>query len=328
MIAPALGDRAPGILGAAYAFPAASRTIRELAGRGLLRSDPTLLESFGFARVRVAVEETPYQLALRAVSEILERTRIPPEEVDLVLWGGPQGATAFVPAPSAPQSSAAHRTTARFRFPGARLQHELGLTRAQVIGLDQLACASLFAAVRLARALCLAEGASYVLCVASEFFPADAGREAIFNCTSDAAVAVLVDGAAERNRIRSSVHVTKGCYWDPDALPNELVAAYFPTAKHVLERTMAGAGWSASEIDWVIPHNVGWRSWEILLSLSGLRSARVWRDNIARDGHTVAGDNFINLSDALASGAIAPGEKLLLFTFGYGAHWSGLALEA
>ncbi len=81
-------------------------------------------------------------------------------------------------------------------------------------------------------------------------------------------------------------------------------------------------------MDWVIPHNVSERSWQILMGLAGLQNSRLWGDNIAEIGHTLAGDNFINLHDALEAGAVTPGERLLLFSYGYGAHWTGLAIEA
>jgi 3-oxoacyl-[acyl-carrier-protein] synthase III len=77
-----------------------------------------------------------------------------------------------------------------------------------------------------------------------------------------------------------------------------------------------------------VPHNVSAKSWDILRRLAALPNARLWGDNIARIGHTLAGDNFINLRDALDSRAIAAGDKVLLFAYGYGAHWTGLALEA
>ena len=44
-------------------------------------------------------------------------------------------------------------------------------------------------------------------------------------------------------------------------------------------------------------------------------------------GHTLAGDNFINLRDAVCDGSVRPGDRLLLFSYGYGAHWTALALE-
>jgi 3-oxoacyl-[acyl-carrier-protein] synthase-3 len=318
----------PAISGIAYAFPAHAVSVRELDDAGLITSRPELLEEFGFRRVRVARAETPYDLALRAARTLLERLGIDPESVGLLIYGGPQGPTAFTTAPSARQSSDSHRTTARFRYPGTRLQHELGLTHAATFGLDQLACTTLFTSVRVARAICIAEGVERALCITSEFFPADAGREAIWNCTSDAAVAVMVERDGGANRLVAAAHVTKGYYWDPDALRDQLVASYFPTAKHVIERTLDLAGWTRADVDWVIPHNVSERSWQILLGLSGLRHARIWSRNIAEVGHTLAGDNFINLHDALNAGEVTSGQRLLLFSYGYGAHWTGLAIEA
>ena len=311
-----------------YAFPAASRSVRELAASGLVTSEPGVLEGFGFDRVRTAVHETPFDMALTAARGLLDDTGVAPASVDLLVHGGAPGAAAFARAPMPVEAVRTQRTSARFRYPGTRLQYELGLETAQVVGIDQLACTTLFGAVRVARALCLVEGLERALCVVSDFFPADAGREAVFNCTSDAAVAVLVERAGERNHIVSATHVTKGFYWDPDALQHEMVAAYFPTSRHVLARTAETAGWGLDEVDWVIPHNVGRRSWKILVSLAGLGHARIWLDNVARDGHTLAGDNFINLADALDSGQIRSGDKMLLFSFGYGAHWTGLAVEA
>jgi 3-oxoacyl-[acyl-carrier-protein] synthase-3 len=70
------------------------------------------------------------------------------------------------------------------------------------------------------------------------------------------------------------------------------------------------------------------RSWEILLGLLRLPNARLWTRNIARDGHTLAGDNFINLADAIDAGDVRPGDRVVLFSFGYGAHWSCITVEA
>jgi 3-oxoacyl-[acyl-carrier-protein] synthase-3 len=168
----------------------------------------------------------------------------------------------------------------------------------------------------------------YALCVGAEFFPADAGREAIWNCTSDAGAAVLLERGAERGRIVAARHVTKGYYWDAEARRDELIAAYFPTARHVIENTLRDAGWAHDDVDWIIPHNVNRRSWDVLQPLCSLGQARIWDRNIARIGHTLAGDNFINLADALDRGDVLPGHRLLLFSYGFGAHWTALAVEA
>ena len=316
---------APGISAVAYAFPAVSRSVQELARAGLLHSSPDTLESLGFGQVHVATSESPYELALEAARALLRENDIAPDSVTLLIYGGLAGSAAFARADTAPT---APRAMERYRYPATRLQFDLGLANAMVIALDQLACTTLFAAVRVARAMCLSEGMARVLCVCSEFTAADGAREAIFNCVSDAACALLVERDAPRNRLRGSAQITKGYYWDADALRDEIIASYFPTARHAVQCVLRDAGWRPEDVHWVIPHNVSLRSWQILLGLLGLPNARLWSRNIARDGHTLAGDNFINLRDAMLEDAIRPGERLLLFSYGYGAHWTALALEA
>ena len=180
---------------------------------------------------------------------------------------------AFSAASDADAGAASLCTADRFRYPATRLQHELGLERAAVLALDQLACTTLFGAVRVARAMMESEGIERALCVASEFYPAHAGREALYNCTSDAACAILLersDDTDARNRIVGSATITKGYYWDAAAMREEVVASYFPTAVHAMRRALDDADWRAEDVDWVIPHNVSARSWDVLLRLARL----------------------------------------------------------
>ncbi|HEU4994879.1 MAG TPA: 3-oxoacyl-[acyl-carrier-protein] synthase III C-terminal domain-containing protein [Gemmatimonadaceae bacterium] len=320
----------PGISAISYAVPAESRSVRELAAAGSLESDAVLLERFGFERVGVAVEETPYDLALAAASDLLRDHHIDPSSIDALLYAGAPGALAFAKPRDALTAARALCDTRRFEFAATRLQFDLSLDNATVLGLDQLACTAILGAVRMARALCIAEGLERVLCVSSEFYPAAAGREAITNGTSDAACAVLVERNANRNRVVGGVSVTKGFYWSGDraSMRDEIMASYFPTAARVMHRTIASAGWDKAAVNWIMPHNVSATSWDILLRLAGLPNARLWNRNIARIGHTLSGDNFINLRDALDGGAVRAGDKVLVFSYGYGAHWTGLALEA
>lgn len=318
----------PVIGGISYVFPAGTCTVAELAARSQLESSANTMEAFGFSNVHVGTSESPYELARDAVARLLADRGLDPGSVGLVIYGGTPGTMAFSRADEADRASAGFCTTDRFKYPGARLQYDLGLTSASVFGLDQLACTTLLGAARIARSLCLTENIERVVCVTSEFFPMHAGREAIFNCTSDAACAVLIERRGERNRLVSASTVTKGYYWNTDALRDEVVASYFPTARFVAERTIEMAGWSRDDVDWIIPHNVSLRSWQILSGLLRFPNAKLWSENIARHGHTLAGDNFINYRDALDAGAIEPGQRVLLFSYGFGAHWTGLAVEA
>lgn len=313
------------ISGVAYAFPHATKSVRELGAAGQLHSDPALLEEFGFGRVHVATTETPFEMALCAASAVLRQGAVDPTTVGALIYAGTP-AVAF--AAGGGSGAARVNSTQRFHYPATRLQYELGMENAATFAVDQLACTSLFSAVRIANAMCVSGEAERVLCVCAEFFPVDAGREAIFNCTSDAACAVLVERGGAGNRIVASTQVTKGYYWNSDEMRNEVVASYFPTSKHVVAETLRRARWHASDVKWVIPHNVSARSWDILMGLIGIPRERLWSQNIARDGHTLAGDNFINLRDAIDSGSVNRGDKLLLFSYGYGAHWTALAVEA
>ncbi len=318
----------PAIAGISYAFPAGSRSVAELQEQSQLTSSAETLESFGFGRVHVAGAETPYGLALTAARTVLADAAVDPATVGLLIYGGTPGSMAFASADASEDAARGLCTMSRFKYPATRLQYELDLANAWTFAVDQMACTTLLGAARLARSLCLTEGIERALCVSSEFFPVNAGREAIFNCTSDAACAVLIERDGERNRIVSATNVTKGYYWDVEVLRDEIVASYFPTARHVLLRTIADAGWAPGDVDWIIPHNVSTRSWDILSSLLNLPKAKVFSENIARHGHTLAGDNFINYRDALDGGCIKPGQRVVMFSYGFGAHWTGVAVEA
>jgi 3-oxoacyl-[acyl-carrier-protein] synthase-3 len=318
----------PVISGISYVFPESTQSVQQLEDASLLESTPETLESFGFANVHVGIVESPYQLARDAVAKLMAEQSIEPESVGLVIYGGTPGVMAFSPAGDAAIGAAGFCTTDRFKYPSARLQYDHGLSKAWAFGIDQMACTTLLGATRIARSLCMTEGIERAICVASEFFPLYAGREAIYNCTSDAACAVLVERSGAANHLVSATTVTKGYYWDTDARRDEVVASYFPTARHVAQQTIEHAGWKSSDVDWIMPHNVSVRSWEILSGLLRLPNAQLWTDNIARHGHTLAGDNFINYRDALDAGAIEKGQKILLFSYGYGAHWTGMAVEA
>ena len=328
MLQKTAGFASPAIAGISYVFPACSRSVRQLAGDSMLESSAETLEAFGFSNVHVGTSETPYDLAREAASRLLAENSIEPDSVGLLIYGGTPGTMAFSTADKADSASAGFCTTDRFKYPSARLQYDLGLTSASVFGLDQLACTTLLGAVRIARSLCMTEGIERAVCVSSEFFPMHAGREAIFNCTSDAACAVLVEREGARNKLVSGSTVTKGYYWNTDAMRDEVVASYFPTARFVAARTIENAGWKPADVDWIMPHNVSMRSWQILSGLLRLPNAKLWSENIARHGHTLAGDNFINYRDALDAGAIEAGQRVLLFSYGFGAHWTGLAVEA
>ncbi len=227
-----------------------------------------------------------------------------------------------------PVRRASRNPAALFRYPAARLQHRLGMTRATVTGIAQAGCVSFLSAMRLAADMIHAEPAlRSVLCVSSDVLPPGSKREILYNLISDAACAALVERASPVNRIVAYAQVTKGFYWDSGSKGEEIIASYFPTARFVIQEALDKARLKISDIRLIVPHNVNRQSWEILLKLLGASPDRFFGRNISLKGHTIAADHVINLDDAQRQGLVRPGDYILLFTFGFGAHWGCLILQ-
>ena len=323
-----------GIDAVAYWLPPAALTLEELAARGALHGAPQTLAAFGFRRARVAEHESHVDMALRAVSALLNETGVAPDEIDLVLYAGALTSSSTMACAPAPDGAVLQLRSVMdcFKYPVSVLQSELDLTRAAVAGVDQQGCASVFSAIRLGRAMLLAEeDMRTVLCVSADRLPPGAPREMVYNLVSDGACAALLRRGAPGERVRNRVvachQITKGAFWDAGSLENEIIAAYFPTARTAVEEVLRKGGVTLRDVSWVIPHNVSLRSWDILLRLLDCPREKLFADNIGRIGHTIAADNFINLRDAADAGLLRPGDLLLLFTFGYGLNWSCMLLE-
>lgn len=310
---------AVGISHMAYRLPARSVTVGELAARGMVDSTPDQLEHLGFRRLFVAEAETAYDLAKGAVKKLLRSAAVAPGEIDALIYAS------AIPEERPRRGGNLSRL---FRYPATALQYEFEMTRANVIGLAQAGCVSFLSAIRVASSLLVSEPAiRRVLCVSADALPNGSRREVLYNLISDGGAAALVERGAARNRIVAHTQVTKGYFWDPKNKGNEIVAAYFATARHVIQETLDKAQLDMSEIALVVPHNVNRRSWDILRGLLNIPSERFFGPNIARKGHTIAADNAINLCDAVEAGKVKRGDYLLLFTFGFGAHWACTILE-
>lgn len=336
MTASPLSPECVGLAGVAYHLPPDARDLGQLAAAGLIAGDVAPLASFGFASARVAGDESHVEMAIQAARRVLDDTDTGPGEVDLLLYAGALASSSVAPCAPPPPGSVLHLASVPelFRYPASILQQELELDAAVVAGVNQQACASMFSAIQFGRAALLTDPhVRAVLCVAADRLPAGAPRDIVFNLVSDGACAALLRRDAPMNRILAIHQVTKPMLFEdgagaaggtPDA---EVIAAYFPTAMKVIEATLRKAALTLDDIAWIIPHNVSLRSWEILLGMLGLPARKLFGANIARVGHTIAADNIMNLRDAQDAGLLRRGDRLLLFTFGFGLNWSCMVLE-
>jgi len=308
-----------GIRALSYRFGSRMVGLEDLAEQGLLGSTPETLRGFGFDRVHIA--EPGEDLGCLAASDLLREHEVDPLEIDaLIVFGG------LPPDPvSVPEGEEA---TSLFHYPAGRLQHALGLTRATAFGMGQQGCAAVLSALRVARSLLISGDARNVLCVGIDIVPAGVRREVIYNVLSDGACAMLVSTPWPRLRPVAFRQITKGYYWDTSARRDEIIAAYFPTARNAIRDVVAAAGLTLDDVALVVPDNVSRRGWEILLGLLGIPEERAFLGAAAVRGHAITADLVVNLRDAIDARDLAPESPIAMFTFGFGANWGAAVLRA
>lgn len=312
-----------GISGMDYWLPETKLSVEDLEEQGLISSSAKTLREMGFELVHVAEDdEERANLAFRAGRKLLEAGDVDPRSIDVLLLFGALD-------PEADTVSAAEMPLIeRFRYPASRIQYELGLTSAVALSIGQQGCATLTSALRLSRALLRSGDAERVLCIGSDAVPPGRQREVLYNVLSDGACALMVDAGHERLQPVAFRQITKGYYWDSPAKRTEIVAAYYPTARTVINEALAAAGLTQSDVALLIPDNISLQSWKILLELLDIPAERAYLENIAAHGHFVSADNIVNLKDALDDRPLPPGAPIVLFTFGFGANWSATVLLA
>jgi 3-oxoacyl-[acyl-carrier-protein] synthase-3 len=291
----------------------------------MIVSSPANLASFGFRAVHVAdPSHDGSWLVVEAARRALDDAGLGPADIGLLIW------TSALAQSHLRAGASAHDPNAvlpLFRYASGWLQEELALDEADVLAVAQQGCASLFAALRLARASLLAEPAlRHVLCVGVDVLPPGSIREILYNVISDAACAVVVSRDAPRDRWLGYRQISRGYYWDTPARQAEILAAYFPTSRLCITELLQRQGLEPDDIDWVVPSGVQRTSWDILLDLVGIPANRLYQAG-APFGHTILADNFLLMDHLRRDGAISAGAKLLLFTYGFGSSWCSLLLE-
>jgi 3-oxoacyl-[acyl-carrier-protein] synthase-3 len=316
-----------GLSGVAGVLPPRQHDLEELAAAGLLRSSPQALSAFGFDRAHICDGNYPLEnMALDAARAALSDARLEPCDVDVLVWASARPENHIRSAACAGRSAAGD-VMYGFRYTSAWLQDALGLHNADVMAVAQQGCSTMFAALRVARSLLLAEpGRQHALCVGADVLPDGAPREILYNVISDAACAVVVSRGCREEQWRGFTQLSRGYYCDPAACGPEIVAAYFPTAKAVIEHLLVEHGLEPDDIDVVVPTGVNRSSWDILLRLVGISADRL-HCGLPSFGHTITADSFLYLQDLRRRGQVPRGSRLLLFTYGFGSSWCGLLLE-
>lgn len=172
------------------------------------------------------------------------------------------------------------------------------------------------------------DGAGAVVLRAGD--PSQPGAIGPFDLGSDGAradlLAIPAGGARQRSRNGGiGFGVTPGDDWylrmEGRALFQQAIERMTMSAQAVLKR----ADWSIADVDWFMAHQANVRIVRAVAEELEIASDRV-AVNIDRVGNTLSASIPLLLNDTVWSGALEPGDKVLLCAFGAGLSWGSAVL--
>src|SRR5438094_9646212 len=183
-----------GISAIEYALPERRVALEQLESADKLESPAARLREFGFEVVHVS-DEPAERLVNVAVARLLENHAVSPDSVDALFYAGAIPGSHFVKGRNGAFLDG-------FSYPAAKLHYDFGFLNATITGIGQVGCLGLMNAVKAAADFLTANADAHrALCVSADVFPPQAGREVIYNVSSDGACAVRVEKATATNRI-------------------------------------------------------------------------------------------------------------------------------
>ncbi len=305
----------------AYALGSTKYGVEESASAGRTTNPAGAFLQSGFRFHHVCSDgETAYDLARSAVASLGDRLG----DVDAILYATCIPANANLgPAERFAQSNDVKHL---MDFPASRLQADLGLDRAFVVGLVQQACTSMLGSLRVAHGLLATDSSlSRVLCVSADRFPPGALYEQAYSLISDGAAACIVSREEAGYRLIAAHQITNGAMVSAD--DDETVGAFFAYTNRLVTELMDKAGMPGAGVDWVVPQNTDRKAWQILSRLLRIDPDRVSCESLPDVAHVISGDNIINLAYLHDRAVVTAGQRLLLTMAGYGMNWQGVVLE-
>ncbi|HUD34876.1 MAG TPA: beta-ketoacyl-ACP synthase III [Variovorax sp.] len=299
---------------------------RELAERGVETSDQWIVERTGIrARHFAAPDVTSSDLGLEAARRALEAAGRVPADVDLIIV-----------ATSTPDMV--------FPSTAAILQHKLGIAGCPVFDV-QAVCSGFIYALTVADAMIKTGSARCALVIGAEVFSRILDFDDRTTCVlfGDGAGAVVIEASEEPGILASDLHAD-GKYVDILCVPGQVSGgavlgmpllrmdgqAVFKLAVRVLEEaaraTLAKAGKTAEDIDWLIPHQANLR-----IMQGTARKLKLPLEKLVvtvhDHGNTSAASIPLALDVAVRGGQVKKGDTVMLEGVGGGFTWGAVLLN-
>ena len=305
-----------------FALGSEKHGVEESAAAGRTHNPASAFLQSGFRWHHVCADgETAYDLAREAVRVSADPDRA---DTDAVVYA------TCIPANANMGTLERFTETADVKhlmdFPVSRLQADLGLDRAFVVGIGQQACTSMLGSLRIAHGLIATDpGIGRVLCVSADRFPPGSSYEQSYSLISDGAAACVVTRQPAAYRLTAAHHITNGAMVSAD--DDETVGSYFAYTHRLVSELLGKVGLTADGVNWVVPQNTDVKAWQILSRLLKIDESKISCLSLPDVAHVISGDNIINLAALDQRGVVEPGQRVLLTMAGYGMNWQAVLLE-
>ena len=313
------------ILGTGSYLPAKRVSNDDLAKR-IDTSDEWITTRTGIkARHFAADNEKTSDLAVQAALKALEDAEIPAQEIDLIIV-----ATA----------------TPDMQFPATAtiVQHKLGIEGCPAFDV-QAVCAGFMYAITTANAYIRSGMAKKALVIGADIFSRilDWNDRATCVLFGDGAGAVVLGASEEAGIIHSKLHAN-GAHLDLLKVPAQMsegavCGSPFVTKDGqgvfkfavkqlaaVADEVITEAGYSAEQIDWLVPHQANKRIIESTAKHLGLSMDKVIL-TVAEHANTSAASIPLALDAGIRDGRIRRGQMLLLEGIGGGFAWGAVLMK-
>jgi len=321
-----------GILGTGHSYPEGILTNADLEEL-VETSDEWITTRTGIKQRRKAGPgEYTSMFAVRAARQAIERARVDPMEIDLLLCA------TVTPDQILPST-------------GCIIQADLGAHKAAAMDVVA-ACSGFLYGLTLADSMIRTGQVRYALVIGAEILSqyvdyTDRGTCVLFGDGAGAAVLGPVDSKRGilASRIRSDGRYLEQLYSPgggtrrpPSAETlaagehffkmrgNELFKVAVRSMSEISNDVLEEAGLTANDIDLFIPHQANQRITDAVASKLNVDSGRVY-SNIAMHGNTSSASIPIGLDECVTAGKIKEGDLILMASFGGGVTWGGVLLR-
>lgn len=321
-----------GIIGTGHAYPEGILTNADLE-KMVDTSDEWITSRTGIKQRRKAAPgEYTSLFAVRAGRQAIERARVDPAEIDLLICA------TVTPDQLLPST-------------GCLIQAELGAHKAAAFDLAA-ACSGFLYGLTLANSMIRTGQARYALVIGAEVLTqyvdyTDRSTCVIFGDGAGAAVlgAVESERGILASRIRSDGRYAEQLYAPGGGTRLRTTAETIASGQHfykmkgnelfkVAVRSMADisrevledAGESADNVKLFIPHQANQRITDAVASKLAVDESRIY-SNIVMHGNTSSASIPIALDECVESGRVQAGDLILLASFGGGVTWGGVLLR-